>query len=956
MNSLSNPKYRSKSSEALHEMAYDFISNPDPFKPHPVSKREMNPEAFMDAKTKFETASTEDLRYPQTGLTTRSTKTALGRYEAKIRSRSVGPVKEPPPEVLYAETEQPSLLQRNSEYSKSSPNLWKAYPPAEVKVKPYTPEEDENRSHRYNANREVPKKDVKNQYQPSPSRGKEVPRRDIKDQYELNRSENELKRGVKERYQPVYKGRDIDNKGGDRRQHNPYESQSLDRKDERNSRPSGDSRSKRSLPSPPNQKLDFQGHQPVGRSDNNDRPIRNFDRIDPNNRPIRSLENQPITRPATNSQDQLPQANYQTIHEVLSSNLALQRPHSLGSGQYDYISVTTTRSENGQEDEEDEFTFKYHPATGKISPLTDPPQNTTVSSSDGRIRPGEDTRFEKVFGMKIPPGPGESGTIHVNYYQKKPLQKLSVDSSSITSASELSPRSDSTASTVRHRPRNLPLSPLAREKRSHDRSHDRLHDKPAGFQRYKSNYGEGNYNSKSNEAFAKAVASIEPMVNTFNRDEWDGKCPERYDDETGEVRSMECQPALTSSARSASTTAMQVDDEYGNLNKWSRMNIPDGLNRPVSADNLNKVDQWDTHSVTTGSADTLIIKGSDPDLTSPEANESSPRTFSSIKQLKSRNYGARSFEKSQSEPNLNIGAEAYENRRSAVSQENVRQEEDTMKSSNFNALREHYEKQAKAGKDNLAKASSLPSSSLPRPASAAPKNVKNTNITLKNPEKPDVNATRNWHSNGEGPKGRAWKREREVMPEDKESNNNRNIPQSPQRYWDVYRTSKQELGPKDLLEDIDMLGNEWEREKQRQSMHNSEPKQPNYKIGTVQPLPRDTVPSAKPSHNKDTERPHGGIPKPPPPPAPPGYKNPPQYENPIPPDFQLNNRGGDSRGFEPRNASAREKVPSDWYMPQQKLSSYSTDAGSAVQQRPNTLNLGQGHEQGQGQTQGQVQG
>ncbi len=56
-----------------------------------MTKRDVNPVAYRSAKNKFESTNEEPKVYPQTALGYESSRTSLGRYEAKIRSRSHSP-------------------------------------------------------------------------------------------------------------------------------------------------------------------------------------------------------------------------------------------------------------------------------------------------------------------------------------------------------------------------------------------------------------------------------------------------------------------------------------------------------------------------------------------------------------------------------------------------------------------------------------------------------------------------------------------------------------------------------------------------------------------------------------------------------------------------------------------------------------------------------------------------
>ncbi len=146
-------------------------------------------------------------------------------------------------------------------------------------------------------------------------------------------------------------------------------------------------------------------------------------------------------------------------------------------------------------------------------------------------------------------------------------------------------------------------------------------------------------------------------------------------------------------ARSSSTSALATDENikdptYGSLGKWSRMNVEEGLNRQDN--NEEMLQKWEAtqltrgSSTTTGSNDTLIINDSDPNL----SEDTSIKTYTSVKKMKNIYEGGPKLEKSHSEPNI-PGLDSNGRLRAAKSDESVQHED--IRSTNFHQLRAKYE-------------------------------------------------------------------------------------------------------------------------------------------------------------------------------------------------------------------------------------------------------------------------
>ena len=172
------------------------------------------------------------------------------------------------------------------------------------------------------------------------------------------------------------------------------------------------------------------------------------------------------------------------------------------------------------------------------------------------------------------------------------------------------------------------------------------------------------------------------------------------------------------------------------MGRWAGMNASDGVNRPRTGDTdpgpePGRLQKWSTSNLThtsslCSSSDTLIIKGSDPDLTGDSHN----RTFQSVKQMK--NVLTKNLEKAKSEPDmLGMIDVGYDSPRGAKSEESV---QETNRSANFHEIRAKYEAGIHAGKNS-------PKRSVPRTVSGDLKEINNKY------DKDDAFRNREWEKN-----------------------------------------------------------------------------------------------------------------------------------------------------------------------------------------------------------------
>ena len=149
------------------------------------------------------------------------------------------------------------------------------------------------------------------------------------------------------------------------------------------------------------------------------------------------------------------------------------------------------------------------------------------------------------------------------------------------------------------------------------------------------------------------------------------------------------------------------------------------------------------------------------------------------------------------------------------------------------------------------------------------------------------------------------------------------------------------------VENIENIGDEWQRDKQRKSFKNADSSRvEGYQVGTVQPQPRHPAPVFPNNGGAPPSNVH--------PSGPPEYKAPPQYQNPMtnaqyqkpPPNYQqhqqkmlqLKQQHEQHQQHQKHHNDDNNSHPQDWYVPQ-KRSSPSPQASDHVNQRPQSLNL-----------------
>ena len=400
-------------------------------------------------------------------------------------------------------------------------------------------------------------------------------------------------------------------------------------------------------------------------------------------------------------------------------------------------------------------TLKYDPKTGKVSDPHDGPyrRDYDKKSSDPSY-PVSNNKYEKKFGLQIPPGPNRpGGNLSVSYHERRPDGQSTPSQQSTMNSShhkatdraeyhmklEDSDRSHKSLEPVRINLLTSPSSVLPSKSSSammQSRDHtdsrvrgvsyssdfknrDRLLNDPSKFNRTPKPFVPASSHDRGDQL--KSRNSHFPNLSEFREEikrEVTGKEKSPPESEIQDTRP-------TKPPRSWSTSAMASQDslsdfKYGDMGKWAGKNVSDGLNRPRVGDTApspepGRLQKWSTSNLTHmssvgSSSDTLIIKGSNPDLTQGSHN----RTFQSVKQMK--NVLAKNLEKAKSEPDI-LGVMDLDNDspRGAKSEESV---QETNRSANFHEIRAKYEAGINAEKNS-------PKRSVPRTVSGDLKEINN---------------------------------------------------------------------------------------------------------------------------------------------------------------------------------------------------------------------------------------
>ena len=243
---------------------------------------------------------------------------------------------------------------------------------------------------------------------------------------------------------------------------------------------------------------------------------------------------------------------------------------------------------------------------------------------------------------------------------------------------------------------------------------------------------------------------------------------------------------------------------------WSGMNTDGGLSRKTRVPS----EAYGSQDMQTGSNDTLIIKGSDPDLTYYPPCP----TYNSVRHMKNTNN---QLEKSQSEPNLAQEIDDYaEIQRDAKSEENVTESEVVLgHSPDFLSIRAKYEsgyvsEEPSPQKDFRATRDFANARQRQHEGSQFGRNI---------PQRPPVEGQRQ-APNGQGKSTPSTPNYKygvvnRSQPEPKTANiGPQNAPPSNRHPWDVVRPDSPP--PYDVSKNLNViegLGQEWERDKHKLS-------------------------------------------------------------------------------------------------------------------------------------------
>ena len=381
-------------------------------------------------------------------------------------------------------------------------------------------------------------------------------------------------------------------------------------------------------------------------------------------------------------------------------------------------------------------TLKYDPKTGKVSdPLDGAHGRDYGHYVDGKRSHEPDyhsstNKHEKKWGLQIPSGTNRPGaSLNISSYERRPDGQSTPSQQSTTNNTyqkstdrtehhmklEDSDRSHKSLEPVRLNLLTSPSTVLP----PRDQTDGRL------SHMYSRPYGSDNSNrERSLNDLSKFSRTPRPFVSSYGQDRGvDFKSrntdfpnlSEFREEIKREVTGKEKSPPESEDQdirpskppRSWSTSVMASQDslnesDYGGRGRWSGVTVSDGLNRPRVGDRdpgpePGKLQKWNTSNLAQTSSlgssnDTLIIKGSDPDLTEHPYN----RTFESVKQMK--NVLAKNLEKARSEPDMMgmVDTVGTDSPRGSKSEENV---QETTRSANFHEIRAKYEAESRSGKD-----------------------------------------------------------------------------------------------------------------------------------------------------------------------------------------------------------------------------------------------------------------
>ncbi len=371
------------------------------------------------------------------------------------------------------------------------------------------------------------------------------------------------------------------------------------------------------------------------------------------------------------------------------------------------------------------LTLKYNPKTGTVS-------GPTERQSDSS---------KKKWGLQIPPGPNRpTGSVNVSHYERRPDgqstpsqqsgmnngQHKSTDRTEQHMRLEDSDRSHKSLEPVRLNLLTSPSSVLpSKTKFSHSSAQP---PGPHSGSNYPTDLSKFNRTPRPFVSSQRSQDREYPHLSEFRdeiRREVTGKERSPPESEAQDTR-----PAKPPRLLGAS------DGRYGDGNKWAG-----GPNRPRAGDTdpgpePGRLQKWSAnnlaHTSSLGSSnDTLIIKGSDPDL-----SETGHRTFHSVRHMK--DTLAKNLEKAKSEPDIvGVGEMGVDRPKGAKSEENMQESDRVM---SFHEIRAKYEASLKMPDNTLSK------SQVPRTVSG------------------DLKEINNRYSKGEAFRNREWEREEPQTP------------------------------------------------------------------------------------------------------------------------------------------------------------------------------------------------
>ena len=703
------------------------------------NKKTVNPEAFHSAKTRFESPSCTQPLPPKTALQKRSLNTALGRYEARIRSKSVEEHPKRPKSASLEcrpEDEIDNSSWRRKELSKSTPSLNEDYTPKfngrsslendhyKKALASFTPEPglSDQGAGLYNRN---PKSALGKKNQSEKRMYTEEPHQN------RTQSNRYTERSAQDSEADRFSGQPL-NKSQMKAVTSELQAQ---RKQPEDPVYASVIKEKRRHKDQGPTVLSYQDRYQLPRGDTN------------------RLENSLHRRPRGDGTTEIhaPNRSYQAVGQQQEGQ---HRPEGADSGTPDHTGVWSRGSDRGH--------IRSHPSQWEVRQLSATDRDT------GEIQHGADPSMH---------------TYHPEH--------------TIPATARVAPIKSDTAATMR----------LMNHSAGSLESDYLLDGRPFLLSGHRRSTAAASQTSPQLKTNYPNLSNFRKEIEDEYRKMYElTKQAAGYGDDT-----LDDPSAMDSPKRTGSSSVLDKEALYtpfsGDLGRWSGPHGTEGLDHAGEDDLVGAtLPKWGAtewlstrpSSVMTGSNDTLIIKGSDPDL-------SNSKTYGSVKHM-TTSQDPHHLEKSQSEPNLVKDLENTDSPRGAKSEEDMTSEPG-MSSSHFEPVRSNHE----SGYLSDNRDEYMPQRGMQRTVSGNLSEIRNQFST----------PTNSWS-------GRPAFRPNTLQEPKDALNNNTRVNQDGSKWevkkptihpWNIVRPPsppRYDEAPKEYLAHIETLGQEWEHEKTRQ--------------------------------------------------------------------------------------------------------------------------------------------